>query len=336
MTKFAWQRSVALAVACLSTGCGSDLLQPRDAPRVYQKTSQDGRRPATLAKGLYVSSYDNSSIYGFKSGYRKGHGPSCTIYTGPFYVNQITVDEAGNLIVPGGSGPPFEVNVYQGPNMCGRLLGRFKDTYGEPVEAATVSDSTTGTVVLANYSTGPKSAGNLAICTLAYGCTQDLTNSNVTGPAMGVALSKNGDCWLDSYNSDYSAADLTYWRGCTGPGQVASGFKNSSFGGLALDKYGNLLAIDYEGAGTGELWVYSGCDPACSVVGGPFALRGNPLFASLNAKGDTLAVTDFAFPYTGIVDVYKYAPTKLTHKYYFGTGYVARPEGIAFTPALQQ
>lgn len=323
----------ALAMATACAGGASSVSPSTELPRSASAGTSIGSDAAKA--GIYASAYLDTSVFAFKSKYKGGRGPVCTIYTGYSYINGIAADPKGNLILPLGS--PAAIDVYSGPGLCGSKLGHITDPYGQPAAAASF-DAANGTIAVADLTTGKKAVGNIAVCTLAGGCTQELTNSNVTGFATGVALAKNGDCWLDSENAGSSGAALTYWAGCTGSGEATTGFQNTSFGGLSIDKSGNILAIDSSGGGTGQLWVYSGCNPACTVVGGPFALKHSPFYGALNAKGDTFGVMEDARPYGGEIDIYKYTPTKLTYKYSFNSGFeeVAYPEGIAFSPALSE
>lgn len=291
--------------------------------------------PNAAKSGIYVSSYYGTSIYGFKSNYRRGHGPICTIYTGQADLNDIAADEEGNLIVP--LGAPHSVVVYAGPDMCGSELGEFRDPYGDPVAAASIN-AATGTILVANFDEHGKPEGNIAICTLESGCKQKLKPAFSGVFADGIALAKNGDCWLAAEKPGGIDADLTYWKGCTGAGEAATGFMNGSFGSLSIDKHGNLLSIDHKAGDGGELWVYSGCNPACTVVGGPFGLEGTPFFGALNEKGNRFGVMESAAPTGGTVDIYDYAPTKLTYLYSFDSGFAlsSDPYGFAFSPALRQ
>jgi hypothetical protein len=292
------------------------------------------RAPSAAKTGIYVSSYYGTSIYGFKRNYRRGHGPICAIYTRQVYLNDIAADEEGNLIVPRGT---HSVVVYAGPDMCGSELGEFRDPYGDPVAAASIN-AATGTILVVNLEDHGKPQGNIAVCALKSGCTQKLKSAFSHDIADGIALAKNGDCWLASEKPGGIDAGLTYWKGCTGAGKAATGFMNGSFGSLSIDKHGNLLSIDHKAGDGGELWVYSGCDPACTVVGGPFRLEGTPFFGALNEKGDKFGVMESAAPTGGTVDIYKYAPTKLTYLYSFDSSFAlsSDPYGFAFSPALRQ
>jgi len=290
--------------------------------------------PDTAKRGIYVGSFEGTSIYGFNNNYRRGYGPMCTLYTGQVFINGIAADLSGNLIVPQSNGS--WVKIYQGPDMCGSLLGSFKDPYGQPANAASFN-AATGTIAVVDID-GRHSAphGNLAICSLS-GCTQKL-EPKFAGYATGVALAKNGDCWLVTENRTFTGAGMTYWRGCKGSGKLVTRFKNKSYGGLSIDKQGNLVSIDFKGGTAGQLWVYSGCNPTCTVVGGPFSLSGQPFFGGLNAKGDRFGTIESEFPYGGTVDIYKYTPTKVTYEYSFDSGFapVAECEGFAYSPSLEQ
>lgn len=256
------------------------------------------------------------------------------------YLDDIAADPYGNLIIPYvGFGThnlrPHEVAVYGGPGKCGPLLGRFHDGYGVPVDAASMN-AATGTIVIANY-IGPagKPPGNIAVCTLKRGCTKELVNATIAGVGYAVALAKNGDCWLTSENGPSTDVALTYWKGCTGDGETATGFQNTSVGSLSIDKQGNLVSIDSSGGRQGLLWVYSGCNPACTLVGGPFPLKGNPVYGALDAAGDRFGYLGAALG-NYAVRIYKYAPTRLTFQYGFFTGTPKDSLGFTFSPALQQ
>ena len=168
--------------------------------------------PDPAKRGIYVSSFDGTSIYGFKNSYVQGSGPICTLYTGQVYVNGIAADSLGNLIVPQNNGNL--VKIYRGPDMCGPLLGSLKDPYGQPANAASFN-AATGTIVVADIEGKRGTLGSLAVCSLGSGCTRRL-EPKFTGYATGVALAKNGDCWLTTENRTFTAAGMTYGRTAAG------------------------------------------------------------------------------------------------------------------------
>jgi hypothetical protein len=290
--------------------------------------------PEALKADIYVSSFHGTSVLGFKSGDRRGRGPNCLEYIGRNrHLNFIATDPAGNLIVPEGS--PHQVVVYGGPGMCGPELGTFHDRYGQPAAAASF-DAVSGTILIADI-VGPHrgQVGNIAVCTLKSGCTKMLTNPNIIGYGTGVALAKSGDCWLSSERTGSPAVAMTYWPRCTGRGEAATGLQGESTGSLSIDQQGNLVSVDWKGGGTGQLWVYSGCNPACMLVGGPFPLQGRPACGAFNATGDQFGVMEEGL--IGIVDIYNYSPTKLTYEYSFDSGIATSdPLGFAYSPASNQ
>jgi hypothetical protein len=184
----------------------------------------------------------------------------------------------------------------------------------------------TGTIAISNIF-DTSGDGSISVCTIS-GCTSNLTNSNMYEVA-GVAMAKNGDCWASATDSG-GAATLTYFAGCAGAGVTATGFTNTYFGGLDIDKAGNLVSID---AFTPAVRVYKGCNPACTLVGGPFSLFGDAIFGHLNKKSTAFATGDFA---NGEIDVYNYSPTSVTYRYSFNNGLSGQVEGAAYNPRSKE
>ena len=60
---------------------------------------------------------------------------------------------------------------------------------------------------------------------------------------MGVAMDKKGNCWASAYNPQFSPK-LMYFAKSKGAGVAATGYQNTSPGGLDIDNAGNLVAID--------------------------------------------------------------------------------------------
>lgn len=277
--------------------------------------------------GIYAAEFYGNHLFGYRNPDRHDKKPACKVAAES--VNGLGVDGAGNLVVPNGS--PTQISVYRGPGLCGKLIGTIGDPYGQASDAASV-DAAKGTIVVANIEKSKTDlVGNIAICTLSKGCTRDLKSSNIKYYGGGVALAKNGDCWMASENDPaLSAAALTYFKHCKGHGKAARGWKNAYYGGLIIDKKGHILSIDFH---TPALWVYKGCDPDCHVVGGPFALQGDSFYGNLNAKGNELALGDIQY---GQVDVYRYAHKALRYKYSFNKGLDEsyEVEAASFAPTL--
>jgi len=267
-------------------------------------------RPKT---GFYAAEFWGTDVLGYHSPNKTNGHPLCRIAAN--FVNGIGVDPSGNLVVP--NGYPVSVDVYKGPSLCGKVAGSFSDKYGQASDAATL-DALKGTIVVANIEVSKNDpVGNAAVCSLAKGCYRELKNKKIKYEVGGVALAKNGDCWLVSENSaSFNGATLTYFKKCTGSGATATGWKNGNWGGLLIDKAGNLVSIDFTPQSP-ALWVYHGCNPSCKLVGGPFALEGDSFYGSLNKKGSELTLGDSQL---GQVDVYAYTPKKLTYEYSFNSG----------------
>lgn len=301
---------------------GGDVVKGRPEP--LKKKSHKG----SGSGGLYGSQFFLGVINGYNHN-NSGNGPPiCSLPAS--YPNGIAVDGQGNLIDPDGG--TRAVIVYQGPGMCGPEVGSVADSFGQPADASS-ADAASGTIVVGNIFDNSGLPGSISLCTLASGCSTNLTN-----PAMfevaGVAQANNGDCWASAIDSS-GFPTLTYFAGCSGAGQVASGFDNVFYGGLDIDKAGNLVSIDLIGSGTGSVWVYSGCNPSCTLVGGPFPTQGESIFGHVNKQSMSLAMGDFS---VGAVDVYNYSPTSITYMYSITNGFAPSEdvEGAAYNPRSMQ
>jgi hypothetical protein len=266
--------------------------------------------PAKGTGGLiYASNFYQSSVWGYKNPNNANNPPTCTL-SGLSSVNGFGTDYKGNTIIPAfAGGSHLSVNVYK--PKCGALIWSASDANGQPADAYTNGNAATGSVLvgeLANYTTG---AGAIEICS-STGCGTPFSNAAVTGYGAGVAMAKNGDCWLSAEKSGFSGYLLVYFKGCSGSGQIATGTSNTYYGGLFIDTKGNLGSID----AAGTLWVYKGCNPACSLVSST-TLHGASLFGGLDKKGKNLAIGDYG---SQEVDIYKYSPSGSTYSYTFNNG----------------
>ena len=305
-------------------GCGAGSSSGAMTPNAAQLPLRGTAVADAFRRGLYVTAGDE--IYGYRIKHGKVRGPACTVQ-GANYPGPVAVDSAGDLIASDAGSKT--VTVYKGPRMCGSELGSFSDPYGQPTDAAS-NDAATGTIAVANVF-DTSGAGSISICTLAGGCTKNLTNANM-GEIAGVAMANNGDCWASATESS-GTATLTYFKKCSGPGKAATGYKNVYYGGLDIDSHGNLVAID---AFSPALWVYKRCNPACTLVGGPFPLQGGAVFGHLNEDSTSFAAADYALDQ---VDVFQYTPTSLTYQYSFvppGTTSSFGPTGVAYNPRSRQ
>ncbi len=164
-------------------------------------------------------------------------------------------------------------------------IGSVSDPYGQPSDA-TSPNAVTGTIAVANIF-DTSGAGSISLCTLPGGCFANLTNPHMD-EVYGVAMAKNGDCWASATNSTGNAT-LTYFKGCTGSGRAAKHYRNTDPGGLDIDNAGNLVSIS---AFDSEVYVYKGCNPACTLVGGPFLLKNESIFGHLDQKSKHFAASD--------------------------------------------
>ena len=279
-------------------------------------------------RGIYISEYGQPSsgasiIYGYQGKNRKNKPPTCNVSGG--YVRDIATDKAGNLIVPNGSG---SVVVYAGPGMCGSEVGSIGDPY-QPEDAASMN-AANGKIVVANNFGGNGYGSSLSVCSLKDGCTSLLTNGSMFEMG-GVALAKNGDCWADTAGATYGTAVLVYFPNCSGFGQVATGFVNTSLGGHDIDNKGNIVSIDYLAS---AFYVYSGCNPACKLVSGPWDLHGQSIWGHLNKQSDSFAAGDLG----GSADIYAYKPTHIAYSYSITNGLTQSDNvyGVAFNPRSKQ
>jgi hypothetical protein len=328
--------SAAIALA-LPTGCTGGNNIPEADPGPLQasaliNTLAHPERKTHSPVGIYASEFEEGfGVLGYPAANKKNKAPLCSVGRGSGYINEIAVDAKGDLIVPAasnpGSVPEGTVLVYKGPRMCGKDLGSFSDPYGQPASAAS-RDAATGKIVVGNIVDNGSTPGSVSICSMATGCSTNLTNSNLYEVA-GVALAPNGDCWASGDNYAGGAV-LVYFKGCTGSGELATGFQNVFEGGLDIDNAGNLVSIS---AFNATLYVYQGCNPSCTLVGS-YSLNGESFGVAVFVHGAVkeLAVADLQY---GQVDVYDYdPPSAVSFEYDFNNGLNISGvvEGVAISP----
>jgi hypothetical protein len=277
---------------------------------------------AITGGGIYASEVYGSDIFGYPVNNGHNGKPLCSV-ANVSAANGIAVDGAGNLIDPDGGS--HTVIIFKGPKMCGPKLASVNDPYGQPSDAAS-NNATSQTIVVANIFDNNRKPGSISRCTIARGCTVNLKSGSMNEVA-GVALAKNGDCWASATNKG-GTATLTYFKGCAEPARVATGYRNAYYGGLDIDVHGNLVALSYYDK---TLFVYKGCNPACKLVGGPFALQGQATFGHLNASSTRFVTGDYEY---GQIDIYTYAPKRVKFAYSFNNGLNASElvEGAAYNP----
>ena len=326
--------SIGAAAAMLS-GCGGSQppigapgAMPQSAAIIGQAHQQALLASQVLAftSGIYVSENQSSEsdVFGYPSNNRKNRGPICSENSQPTY--DLAVDDRGNLIVPS---PSYTVTVFKGPGMCGPKLGTFQTMY-YPVDAAS-SNAASGTIAVGIVLDGASGDGSIQLCTLKKGCYANLTDGTQMDFVAAVAMSKKGDCWASSA----VPTALTYFKDCSATAQSATGYENSDAGGLDIDNNGNLVSISCSevSCSTPVLYVYSGCNPKCKKVGGPFPLQGASWYGHLNEDSTRFAAADYEY---GQVDVYKYSPTTVTYLYSFNSGLNSDISGAAYNPRSKE
>jgi hypothetical protein len=285
-----------------------------------------GLAPDSARGGIYVSEHPASGpdVLGYPNSNRS-NGPSiCSENAKSAY--DVAVDGTGNLIVPDSD---YTITVFKGPNMCGPKLGAFHTISNTdyPVDA-TSADAANGTIAVGIYQDAGSGVGSIELCTLKSNCTTNLVNGSHMNEVYAVAMNKKGDCWASSAQP----TALTYFKRCSGSGQTATGYENQFTGGLDIDKLGNLVSLSEASA---QAYVYSGCNPVCKLVGGPFPLKGAAIYGHLNQDSSRFATADYQL---GQVDIYKYTPTAITFMYSFNNGVSlgANLVGVAYNPRSKE
>ena len=289
------------------------------------------RTPASLDQtgavtpGIYASEY-SGYVYGYDGNDRSNSPPVCSI--GPAAASyDVAVDRKGDvLFVDRSAQNTSSIIVYAGPGLCGPELGSIADPYGLIVDVAS-RDAQSGKIVVANYSGLSSANGNLSVCTLSGGCTLELNQG--AHWVTGVALASNGDCWAAA---QYPRT-LTYFAHCRRPGVTATGFQGRYPSGLDIDDNGNLVAVEtLAHHHTGAIYIYSGCNPACTLVGGPFALQGGALYGHLDASSKRFVAADLQYRQ---LDVYSYSTSGITYEYSISNG-LSDVWGAAFSPSSKE
>jgi hypothetical protein len=318
---------IALALSVLVfAGCANSAPSSLVPSSSAFSIASSRQHPAAYSTGFYVGQFSGDAVFAYANLNRRNAPPVCG-ENGIQFVADVATDPSGNLMVPSQIGE--FVYVFAGPKLCGAQVAQLHDPYGLPVDVAS-RNAVSGTIAVANEEDdGPISdppPGSITVCTVSAGCTANLTNKAMYRLA-GVAIDAAGDCWGSAIDVK-NAAKLLYFAGCTGNGTVATGFKNKSYGGLDIDTKGNIVSIDYQNR---RVFVYSGCNPACTLVAGPLALKGGGIYGKVNAKGTLFATADYN---AGQIDVYRYDGKSLKFEFFFNQDLDqgASAEGIAFSP----
>lgn len=314
------------ATVLAASGCSGNA--PMMTPSTFGQTAF--RTPLIEpSRGIYVSANNGSGVgvvFAYPEYNRSNGKPLCYV-RGFNFLWDIATDAAGDLLVPDALGGIF---VYKGPHMCGLELGHIKGfSNQQAVDAAAVDAAHKEIAVAYHYGRFISYPGSIAVCTLAKGCTRTLTNPGVF-EIFSVTMAKNGDCWADGWPWSSTKPNLVYYAHCKGKGQTATGFQNEYAGGLDVDDEGHLLAISSPSFTSSnrhrsKLFVYGGCNPACTLIGGPFVLsprkkHGQAEFGHLSPSSDRFVVADNTYSQ---VEIYAYTGhgTGLRYLYSFNNGF---------------
>jgi len=112
---------------------------------------------------------------------------------------------------------------------------------------------------------------------------------------------------------------LVYFAGCTGSGQLATGFTNGFEGGVDIDNGGNLVTTSLLSPGftlPSTVNVYSGCKPACTLLSST-PLAGESAYGHVRKQNARYVTTDIL---SADVEVYMYNKTGLSLYYSFTGG----------------
>jgi hypothetical protein len=114
---------------------------------------------------------------------------------------------------------------------------------------------------------------------------------------------------------------------------LATGFQpnGGAAAGLDIDDNGNLVVLVTVAYRSSELYIYSGCNPSCSLVGGPFQLQSRSEFGHLDASSK-----HFVAPRPHGLDVYSYSTSGIKYEYSISNGLTGGVEGAAFSPSSKE
>jgi hypothetical protein len=310
-------RFFAVAVCSLFAaaliGCSQNQLTAVPVPNA----AATGERvaPASALRDIYVPIFffTSDNIVGFP---KKGSGPNCYESTGA-NVNDVSTDRDGNLIVPNGT----SLLIYEGPRMCGPLVGTIPSKSGIELTSAAALDARDGRIVVGE---GRPSYGAVDACKLSTMRCTHLKSPNMAAPPT-VAMDASGNCYADSFDTS-NAVGLWYYAGCRGTGTEltgANGFSEPYQGNLSIDNEGHIVVLSLLNASfqmPSIVTVYSGCSTGtCTVFGGPFPLgAGESAFGHLDLPNKRWITTDVL---TGEILIYAYGRHGKQLSFLYGVDY---------------
>lgn len=333
--------SVCVA-AMLPAGCESQSTGPTTLPADIPRQSQQTPQP-----GTYVNTGPNSSAtqaLGYRPYDGKNKGPFCATGVAaepPEAPSDIAADPQGNVVVTT-FGSVDDIFVFPGPAMCNSASFGLdiQSSSGEPPNDIATLNALEGPIYFATDDSDTYSTSNVQECFKVGSNWQCIAPYGEPWDDIGIAVDRNGNVFTTSFTQG-----LTVWRAGSQYAMPLFGFANRAAGGLAIDKSGNILAVDpYDFAGHSALRIYNHCTaPSGCTVFGPFPFKHLVTYAKLEQNNKTL----LALAYTGYapvglqdphVEVYAYHGTNgINYQYSFSNG--LEPSdivsgGIATTPAI--
>ncbi len=251
-------------------------------------------------------------------------------------VNGLGSDQAGDVEIP----EAFDgISVYAPPftaSSCGTLLATIPDSLGQAEDGAAIN-AASGTIVVGHND------GIVATCTISADSCTELTSPNMYPDFVQVAMDVNGNCYADGYATTTYSISLWVYSGtpsapCTGTGVEATGFSETSIGGIDVDNKGNLVALSLGAPST--VTTYSGCATgACTVLQAAHSITGESIYGHVGRQGERYVTGDVT---NGTMEVYSYnAATGVGAMLYsFNNGLTCSPtdpcEAAAYMPIAQK
>jgi hypothetical protein len=287
----------------------------------------------TVTPGIYAevgaTAPNADTIYAYPDPDSSNGPPVCSI--GPFD-SGIAVDGKGDLLAATDfTKNGTTVTIFKGPGLCGPELGSITDPHGTPPTTVASRDAQNGKIVVGNYSFSHRGAG-VTVCTLSGGCTAILKAPTLYD-VFNVAIAPNGDCWANGWNGDETI--LFYFAQCRHRGVIATGYHADILGAsLDIDGNGNLVTIEGQGHPS-SLYIYSGCNPSCKLVRGPFQLHGFSGGGHLDASSNQFVAADGQY---NQLDIYSYSTSGIKYEYSISNGLPPSEflTGAAFSPASKE
>lgn len=302
----------------LLAGCGGG--NPTASP-AWLLPSARPHASKTKAGLIYSSSFGENTV----DYYRKSTGPN----------NPIAGNLSGSFANPEGIGVDREGDVYVANSDDENILvyaagsssptSTLVDNNEFPDDVTVAPD---GTVYVSN-AFGPIGASGDVVVYASGASNPKATLVDADFyHVMGVGLDKRGDLYVACNASQGIGSGTVVWFKPGSSQGRPTHIKLGAAGGVGFDGAGHLLVIDQE---VPSLNVY---DIGNAKPIHEFTLPGTSLYFAFNRDSSALYLADYA---NGAIDVYRYAPAKLTRINKITNGMSSSSDniGIADTPVQQ-